>query len=211
MFPEHPMPIDPFYLILDSADAIERALGWGVRLVQLRIKGAPDAIVRPEILRARKSCAACGAQLVVNDHWRLAIDLGCAHVHLGQEDLQSADIKAIHAAGLTLGLSTETEEELEQALALGADCIALQPIFVTTSKAFDRAPQGLKQLRKWKSHLGDRPLVAIGGLRLEDADAVFQAGADSLAVISDVTHNPDPERRARTWVANTRAFARSRA
>jgi thiamine-phosphate pyrophosphorylase len=203
------MQIDPFYLILDSAAGIERALAWGVKLVQLRIKDAPEAVLRTEISRAQKLCDVHGAQLVVNDHWRLARDLGCAHVHLGQEDLKSADIKAIRAAGLTLGLSTETEEELEAALALDPDCVALQPIFPTTSKNFDRAPQGLQNLRAWKSRLGHRPLIAIGGLRLEDAGTVFDAGADSLAVISDVTPAPDPERRAKNWLAATRALVKA--
>lgn len=203
------MQIDPFYLILDSAAAIERALAWGVKLVQLRIKEMPEPALRAEILRAKNLCDAHGAQLVVNDHWRLARDLGCAHIHLGQEDLQSADIKAIRAAGLTLGLSTETEEELETALALDADCIALQPIFATASKKFERAPQGLQNLREWKNRLGERPLIAIGGLRLEDAGTVFAAGADSLAVISDVAAAPDPERRAKNWIAATRAFVKA--
>ena len=198
------MRIDPFYLVLDSADWVARALACGVRLVQLRIKDAPETHVRSEILRAKNFCDAHGAQLVVNDHWRLAIDLGCAHVHLGQEDLKAADTKAIRAAGLTLGLSTETDEDLQTALALGADCVALQPIFTTDSKTFERPPQGLRRLRKWKDALGEKPLIAIGGLKLEDADAVFAAGADCLAVISDVTRHPDPENRAQSWVAATR-------
>jgi len=202
------MQIDPFYLILDSADAVARAVAWGVRLVQLRIKNAPDAATRAEILRAKTVCDRLGAQLVVNDHWRLALELGCAHVHLGQEDLPAADIKAIRAAGLTLGLSTETEEDLDRALSLAADCVALQPIFATASKHFARAPQGLAKLRAWKDRLGDRPLIAIGGLRLEDAERVFAAGADSLAVIGDVARAPDPARRAQDWLAATRGFVK---
>jgi thiamine-phosphate pyrophosphorylase len=198
------MRIDPFYLVLDSADWIARALACGVRLVQLRIKDAPETRMRDDILRAKALCDAHGAQLVVNDHWRLAIELGCAHLHLGQEDLRGADIAAIRAAGLTLGVSTETEAELEAALALGADCVALQPIFTTASKSFERPAQGLRLLRKWKDALGDRPLIAIGGLKLEDAGSVFAAGADSVAVISDVTGNSDPESRAKAWVAATR-------
>jgi thiamine-phosphate pyrophosphorylase len=205
-----PLSIDPFYLVLESADGIGRALACGVRLVQLRVKSASESSLRAEILRARELCAAHGAQLFINDHWRLAIDLGCAHVHLGQEDLKSADIAAIRSAGLTLGVSTQSEEELETALAIGADCVALQPVFATGSKAFDRPPQGLRQLRKWKDRLGDRPLIAIGGIGLRDAEVVFDAGADCVAVISDVARNPDPDRRAREWVEATRKFARTR-
>jgi thiamine-phosphate pyrophosphorylase len=205
------MTIDPFYLVLESSDWIARMLPCGIKRVQLRIKSAEDAMLRGEVLRAKKLCADSGAQLVVNDHWRLALDLGCAHVHLGQDDLRTADLRAIRAAGLSLGVSTETEEDLERALDIGADAVALQPIFPTRSKNFDRPPQGLERLRRWRGRLGGRPLVAIGGIRLEDAGAVHAAGADCIAVISDVTRAPDPERRARDWLAATRGFAGPRA
>jgi thiamine-phosphate pyrophosphorylase len=206
------MTIDPFYLVLESSDWIARMLPCGIKLVQLRIKGAGDgAELRREILRAKNLCLESGAQLVVNDHWRLAIELGCAHVHLGQDDLKSADLRAIRAAGLSLGVSTENEEELERAVKLGADAVALQPIFPTRSKNFEREPQGLEKLRRWRQRLGARPLIAIGGVGLADAQAVYGAGADCIAVISDVTRAPDPAQRARDWLAATRGVALQRA
>lgn len=198
------MKLDPFYLVLDSADWFERLLPCGVKLVQLRIKDRPVAQLRREILRAREFCAAHGAQFVVNDHWRLAIELGCDFVHLGQSDLENADIAAIRAAGLKIGVSTENERELDRALACGADYIALQPVFATSSKTIDCPPQGLMTLSAWKKRMGNLPLIAIGGVSLERAKAVYQAGADCAAVISDVTGDARPEQRARAWVEFTR-------
>jgi thiamine-phosphate pyrophosphorylase len=199
--------LDPFYLVLDNSAWIARMLACGIRLVQLRIKSEDEAALRNEISLAQKICAAKGAQLVINDHWRLAIDLGCAHVHLGQDDLAKADLRAIRAAGLSLGVSTETEEDLDIALKIGADAVALQPIFPTRSKSFERPPQGLERLARWRERLRGVPLIAIGGIGLDDADAVFAAGADSIAVISDVTRAKNPERRARDWLAATRGRA----
>lgn len=200
--------LDPFYLILDSADWIERLLPSGVQMVQLRIKDRPEAELRREIRRARDLCAAGGVQFVVNDYWRLAIELGCDFVHLGQEDLQDADIGAIRAAGLRFGVSTQDEDELERALALRPDCIALQPVYATFSKLIACAPQGLDRVGKWKRRIGDVPLIGVGGIRLERARDVFEAGADVAAVVSDVTGDSHPEERARAWVAATRGQLR---
>jgi thiamine-phosphate pyrophosphorylase len=198
------LKLDPFYLVVDSADWCARMLPCGVRLIQLRIKDRSETDVRREIIRAREFCAAYGAQFVVNDHWRLAIELGCNFVHLGQSDLEDADIGAIRAAGLKFGVSTENDSELEKALALGADCIALQPIFDTSSKKIDGPPRGLPMIGAWKKRMGNLPLVAIGGVTLEGAQAVYEAGADCAAVIGDVVGAAEPEQRARAWVEFTR-------
>ena len=107
------MTLDAFYLIVDSADWIARLLPHGVKLVQLRVKDAPASLVHSEIARAAALCDAAGAVLVVNDYWREAIALGCSWVHLGQEDLDTADLPAIRQAGLKLGVSTHDEAELE--------------------------------------------------------------------------------------------------
>ena len=106
------MTLDPFYLIVDHVDWLQRLLPCGVKLVQLRVKDASEAIVSAQVLEAKKLCANYGAQLVVNDYWRLAIDLGCDFIHLGQEDLLAADLPAIRAAGMKLGVSTHDETEL---------------------------------------------------------------------------------------------------
>ncbi len=193
------MALDPFYLIVDSADWIARLLPCGVKLVQLRVKDAPPAIVHSEITRAAALCRSAGADLVVNDYWRESIALGCSWVHLGQEDLDTADLPAIRRAGLRLGVSTHDEAELDRALALDPDYVALGPIYPTRLKAMRFAPQGLDRLAEWKKRLGAIPLVGIGGISLDRVAGVLAAGADCAAVVTDITLNDDPEDRARAW------------
>ncbi|MCM2474317.1 thiamine phosphate synthase [Rhizobium sp. CG5] len=202
------MSLDPFYLIVDSADWIERLVPLGVRLVQLRIKDRNEAEIRADIRRAKAICAANACQLVINDYWRIAVEEGCEFVHLGQEDLADADLPAIRAAGLKLGLSTHDEAELQVALAARPDYIALGPIYPTILKQMPWAPQGLPRLADWRQRVGPLPLVAIGGLNPERLDGVFQAGADSAAVVTDITLSADPEQRTRQWLGRTEARRR---
>lgn len=204
--------LDPFYMIVDSSAWIARLLPCGVRLVQLRVKGAPDdGILRAEIFKSKALCEAAGAQLVVNDYWRHSIDAGCDFIHLGQSDLDTADLKAIRRAGIKLGVSTHDEAELFRALETEPDYIALGPIYPTILKKMPFAPQGLARLGEWKKRIGKIPLVGIGGVTLERAAGVLEAGADSAAVVTDITLNADPERRARDWAKATRVFANASA
>ena len=189
-----------FYPILDSADWIARVLPLGVRLVQLRIKDRPPADLRGQITRARDLCHSHGAILVVNDHWQLAIEEGCEAVHLGQEDLDSADLAAIRKAGLRLGVSTHDHAELDRALACDPDYVALGPVWPTILKAMPWAPQGTDRLAEWKAQIGDIPLCAIGGLTPERARLAMAAGADMVAAVTDITLAADPDRRIREWL-----------
>jgi thiamine-phosphate pyrophosphorylase len=200
---ESPMQLDPFYPIFDSADWLARMLPLGVKLVQLRIKEKSEAETAREIARARRLCAEAGCVLVVNDYWRLAIAEGCDFVHLGQEDLDEADLGAIRKAGMRLGVSSHDEAELERALATQPDYVALGPVYPTILKAMKWGPQGLDRVTEWKRRLGDIPLVGIGGISLERAPGVFKAGADIVAAVTDITLNADPEGRLRAWVAAT--------
>ncbi|ODR88568.1 thiamine phosphate synthase [Sinorhizobium alkalisoli] len=200
------MKLDPFYLIVDSAAWIERLVPLGVKLVQLRIKDLSDEDIRGEIGAAKTTCAAHGCQLILNDYWRLAIEEGCDFVHLGQEDLADADLGAIRAAGLKLGLSTHDETELEAALVAEPDYVALGPIYPTILKKMKWAPQGLDRLSSWRERVGTLPLVAIGGLNPERIGGVFAHGADSAAVVTDITLNADPEGRTREWIRKTEAW-----
>ncbi|GGF66002.1 thiamine-phosphate synthase [Paracoccus acridae] len=189
-----------FYPILDSADWIARVLPLGVRLVQLRIKDRPPADLRGQIARARDLCRRQGAILVVNDHWQLAIEEGCGAVHLGQEDLDGADLPAIRRAGLCLGISTHDGAELDRALACDPDYVALGPVWPTILKAMPWAPQGTDRLAEWKAQIGDIPLCAIGGLTPERARLAMAAGADMVAAVTDITLAADPDRRIREWL-----------
>lgn len=197
------MKLDPFYLIVDSAAWIERLVPLGVKLVQLRIKTMDEAGLRAEIRKARALCARHHCQLIVNDYWRLAIEEGCDFVHLGQEDLQTADRSRIRAAGVRLGLSTHDGVELETAMAAEPDYIALGPIYPTILKKMKWALQGLERIREWKHRVAPIPLVAIGGLNPDRLDGVFAADADSAAVVTDITLNADPEARTREWIEKT--------
>jgi thiamine-phosphate pyrophosphorylase len=197
------MKLDPFYLIVDSAAWIERLAPLGVRLVQLRIKDLDEASLRAEIRSAKALCARHRCQLIINDYWQLAVEEGCDFVHLGQEDLQAADLSRIRAAGLRLGLSTHDDVELETALAVKPDYIALGPIYPTILKQMKWAPQGLERIGEWKRRVATTPLVAIGGLNSARLESVFAAGADSAAVVTDITLNADPEARTREWIEKT--------
>jgi thiamine-phosphate pyrophosphorylase len=196
--------LDPFYPIVDSAAWVGRLVGAGARLIQLRVKGWDEGSIARETREALAICSKAGATLVVNDYWRVAIDEGAPWVHLGQGDLDGADIAAIHKGGVKLGVSTHDDAELERALALEPDYVALGPIYPTILKAMAFAPQGLERIGEWKRRVGAVPLVAIGGLNVERAKFCLAAGADIVSVVTDITLNADPEARAREWIAATR-------
>lgn len=198
------MKLDRFYPIFDSADWFARMLPLGVRFAQLRVKDRGPEETRDEIARARDLCAEAGATLVVNDYWELAIEEGCDFVHLGQEDLDEADVSAIRAAGIRLGISTHDAVELDRALALTPDYVALGPVYPTILKQMRWSEQGLDRVSEWKDRVGDLPLVAIGGMTVERVQGVLDAGADVVSVVTDITLNPDPEGRARAWIEATR-------
>jgi thiamine-phosphate pyrophosphorylase len=191
---------DRFYPVVDSVAWVARLALLGAGTIQLRAKNLSESDALQTVTDALEVIKGTPARLVVNDHWRAAIIAGARHLHLGQEDLAGADLKAIRNAGLTLGLSTHDDEELATALRAKPDYIALGPIFPTTLKSMRFAPQGIPRITEWKSRIGNIPLVAIGGIKLEQAREIFAAGADSIAVVSDVTQNPEPDARVRAWL-----------
>ncbi|WP_291687123.1 thiamine phosphate synthase [Bradyrhizobium sp.] len=202
-YPDRHAYPDRFYPVVDSVAWVARLALLGVGTIQLRAKGLNDSEALQTIRDALEMTKGTEAKLVVNDYWRAAIMAGAKHLHLGQEDLADlaeADLKAIRRAGLTLGLSTHDDQELETALRAQPDYIALGPIFPTTLKSMRFAPQGIPKITEWKRRIGDIPLVAIGGIKLEQAPEIFAAGADSIAVVSDITQNPEPDARVRAWL-----------
>jgi thiamine-phosphate pyrophosphorylase len=192
---------DIFYPIVPDLAWLQRLVPLGVRTVQLRLKDAAPDVVSTEISESLRLCGEHGCQLIVNDYWREAIALGADYIHLGQEDLADADVSAIKAAGLRLGISTHSHEELAIALAAKPDYIALGPIYETKLKAMKWSPQGLGRVTDWKQRNGPLPLIAIGGITPARADGVADAGADSIAVITDFFTHADPEGRVRQWLA----------
>lgn len=194
------MTLPRFYPIFDDVAWLRRMLPLGVKLVQMRLKDQPEDARRAQLSEARDLCRAHGAVLVVNDHWQLAIELGCDWVHLGQEDLDDADVAAIRAAGLKLGVSTHDKAELARALDLQPDYVALGPIYPTILKKMKWHQQGIEKLSVWKALVGDIPLIAIGGMSTERAPGAFEAGADVVSAVTDITLHDGPEGRAKAWL-----------
>ncbi len=197
------MTLPQFYPIFDDIIWLERLLPLGIKLVQLRIKDAPENAVRAAVIKAQALCRTHGTILVINDYWQIAIDVGCDWIHLGQEDLDDADIAAIRRAGLKLGLSTHDRKELDRALSFEPDYVALGPVYPTILKKMKWHQQGLEKLTEWKAVIGDIPLVAIGGMSVERAAGAFDAGADCVAAVTDITLNDAPEARVRQWLKAT--------
>lgn len=179
------------YPVVDSVEWIARLLEAGVRTIQLRIKDRPDAAVEPAIKEAIALGKRYRARLFINDYWRLAIKHHAYGVHLGQEDLDVANLNAIHEAGLRLGVSTHDDAELERALAIRPSYIALGHIFPTQTKAMPSAPQGLIELQRHLARLDGIPTVAIGGISIERAPDVLATGVGSIAVVSAITQALD--------------------
>ena len=198
------MTPDRFYPIFEDSGWLARMLPLGVKFVQLRIKDQPAGALARGIREGKRLCENHGAVLVVNDHWQAAIDSGCGFVHLGQEDLDTADIGAIRKAGIRLGISTHDREELDRALSLDPDYVALGPVYPTILKKMKWRRQGLGRLAEWKKQIGNLPLVAIGGMSVERAQGAFEAGANVISVVTDITLDANPEGRVREWVAATR-------
>lgn len=192
--------LERFYLIVDHPSWLERFLPLGLKLVQLRMKDVPISEMAQHIRYAKALCDRYNCTLIVNDFWQQALDEGCTYVHLGQEDLLEADFSALRSQGVRFGLSTHSEEELENALRFAPDYIALGPIYFTQLKAMQWQPQGLEKLRTWRNRIGELDLVAIGGFNLERAQGAFAHGASSVCVVSDVLQNANPEKRLQEWL-----------
>ena len=189
-----------FYPVVPTAAWVERLLSWGVRTIQLRIKAAdhtPAQIAVEVIAAIEAGKAVPGAQVFSNDHWQIALGGDAYGVHLGQEDLDTADIEALRAAGLRLGLSTHTPEELARARAVQPSYLAIGPIYPTTLKVMPYSPVGLENLANWAKQAAPYPVVAIGGVSLERLPGVLACGVNGVAVVSAVTLADDPERAAR--------------
>ena len=181
-----------FYPIVDSLEWLERLIKWGVPSVQLRLKNLSIKQCQFIIRRAVEMTQDSDIQLFINDYWEIAVDCGAYGVHLGQGDVESADIAFIRNAGLRLGVSTHSYSELARAISVRPSYIALGPIFPTTSKIMPFAPQGIDTLKQWRS-LVQTDLVAIGGINLNNISKVLNCPVDGVAVISAITQAEDPK------------------
>lgn len=179
------------YPVVDSVEWIERLLKTGVTTLQLRIKDKQPEDVEQEIVEAIKLGKQYHARLFINDYWQLAIKHHAYGIHLGQEDLDIADLDAIKKSGLRLGISTHDETELQRAKTLRPSYIALGHIFPTTTKDMPSKPQGLEALKHQVEQTPDFPTVAIGGISLERVPDVVATGVGSVALVSAITKAPD--------------------
>ncbi|WCG83341.1 thiamine phosphate synthase [Pectobacterium sp. A5351] len=180
------------YPVVDSVEWIERLLSIGVKTIQLRIKDRSDEQAETDVIQAIALGRRYQAQLFINDYWKLAIKHQAYGVHLGQEDLDTADLAAIKQAGLRLGVSTHDDRELARAVAINPSYIALGHIFPTQTKDMPSAPQGLAELTRHITDLQGRfPTVAIGGISIDSVPAVLKTGVGSIAVVSAITQAPD--------------------
>lgn len=196
------------YPIVDRASWVERLGALGVSTIQLRIKDLGGEDLSREIARATAWARPRGLRLFVNDHWELALQHGAYGVHLGQEDLDMADVGRLYAAGMRLGISTHSLVEAAQAKTYEPSYVALGPIFATTAKSMRFAPQGIARVQEWR-RMFEGPLVAIGGITCEDAPALINAGADGIAVIASIVTANDPERQTRRWLSIMQESPRS--
>ncbi|WP_313439619.1 thiamine phosphate synthase [Atlantibacter hermannii] len=190
LFPPVPKRLG-LYPVVDSVEWIARLLDAGVRTLQLRIKDKSEEDAEGAVIDAIALGYRYQARLFINDYWRLAIKHQAYGVHLGQEDLAGADLEAIHAAGLRLGISTHDDMEIDVALTARPSYVALGHVFPTRTKNMPSSPQGLEQLAAHVQRLGDYPTVAIGGISLDRAPAVLATGVGSIAVVSAITQAAD--------------------
>jgi len=188
-----------FYPVLPDVNWIERLAPHGIKVVQLRLKDADPQEIDRQILASLEITKRYNIQLIVNDYWQAAIRLGADYIHLGQEDLEAADLKEIKTNKLKLGVSTHSLDELDIALKAEPDYIALGPVYETILKKMKWAPQGLDNVRLWRTKT-DLPLIAIGGITPKRAPLVLDAGADSVAVVTDLVMAEDPATQTRLWV-----------
>lgn len=194
------------YVILDAAlltipesECACQLADAGVRLLQYRNKGASSLDLLESSKRLSSELLARGVTFIVNDRADVAALAGASGVHVGQEDLGVEETRAVVGQGKLVGVSTHNRAQFEQAAATSADYIAVGPIFSTSTKSNPDPVVGTEFIRQIRP-LTDKPVVAIGGITLERAAEVVRAGADSVAVISDILHAPEPGERAQRFL-----------
>ncbi|HEX5227879.1 MAG TPA: thiamine phosphate synthase [Bryobacteraceae bacterium] len=191
------MTLPPFYPIVSSLATAEILLEAGARIIQYRNKEFFSRAAFEEAARIAELCRSAGALFVINDRADIAKLLDAA-LHLGQDDLAPSDARKILPAPAVIGFSTHNEQQLRAADSEPVDYLAIGPIFATGSKQNPDPVVGLDRLRTLRS-LTQKPLVAIGGITRALAPQVFEAGADSVAIIGDLY--PETRARAAEWVA----------
>lgn len=193
----------PLYAILDASaasgrsvvDLLDQVLAGGCRLIQLREKAMPAVELLPLARRLARRCREVGALFIVNDRADIAVAADAGGLHVGQEDLPARDARGLLRPGMVLGVSTHDEAQARAAVADGADYVAVGSIFPTTSRAGFQLV-GTELIRRVRPAV-PVPLVAIGGITLDNATEVMRAGADAIALISAICGQRDPQAATR--------------
>ncbi|MGV2990582.1 thiamine phosphate synthase [Vibrio sp. E150_011] len=183
------------YPVVDSVEWIAKLLPLGIKTIQLRIKDPACSTLESQIKKAIELGQQYDAQVFINDYWQLALKHNAFGVHLGQEDIEVADLNRIAKSGARLGLSTHGYYELLRIVQISPSYIALGHIFPTTTKDMPSRPQGLIRLGLYQQLIDTicyadtvgYPTVAIGGIDLETAAPVWNCGVSSLAVVRAIT------------------------
>ena len=184
---------------LDPATVADACLAGGARILQLRDKSGSTAAVLSLADRLVQRARACDAHVVVNDRADVARLSGAWGVHVGQEDLDVADVRRILGAAAVVGISTHDEPQIDAALETDATYVAVGPVFGTVTKDTGYSARGLDLIR-YAANRG-KPIVAIGGIALDRVQSVVEAGATGVAVISDLLTTGNPEARTRDFIA----------
>jgi thiamine-phosphate pyrophosphorylase len=210
--PKPSRPLAPLCAICDAevcasrgwtvVDLASACLDGGARFLQIRSKRESGRWLFDVAMAVVRLAEPAGALVGVNDRADIARAAGAGGVHIGQEDLEAEAVRAIVGEGVVVGLSTHTDAQLGEALNLPVDYVAIGPVFTTSTKATGHDAVGLDRVRRAARRAGERgtPLVAIGGITLERAAEVLEAGAQSVAVISDLLATGDPAARVREYL-----------
>lgn len=188
------------YPVVPSASWVKKLIDCGATTIQLRVKEGSKEHIEKEIIEGIKYARNTNCRLFINDYWQLALKHKAYGVHLGQEDILTADWKQLSEAGIRLGISTHSYEELAIALRYNPSYIALGPIFPTLLKKMPFAPQGIDKITIW-SRLTTLPIVAIGGMTLATAPPAIRAGASGVACVNDIINAKNPENKTKEWIA----------
>lgn len=191
-FPECDSKNLGLYPVVPTIELLKTCLENGIKTIQLRAKNKTESELDDLVKQAVQLGKQYQARLFINDHWQLAIKHGAYGVHLGQDDIKTADLQAISQAGIHLGLSTHSWYEIAVAHSLKPSYIAIGPVYATTTKEMPFAPQGLQQLQQWQKLLGEQyPLVAIGGINETNAKEVLATGVGCIAMVRPITEADD--------------------
>ncbi|AJD90391.1 thiamine-phosphate pyrophosphorylase [Jeotgalibacillus malaysiensis] len=189
----------------DPLKLLEEALKGGISHFQLREKGM-NALTGQSLkefaLKCQALCRKYGVPFIINDDVELAHELNADGVHVGQEDAKASDVRARVGDRMMLGVSVHSVEEAAEAIQNGADYLGMGPIYGTKSKSDAKAPSGVSKIIQVRERFPEAPVIGIGGITADNAEAVWEAGAAGIAVISAITEAGNVQEEVQKMVAS---------